>query len=167
MKIRPLNVKDAGIYRTIRLEAVQDSPLAFAESAAEAREKSFDDYVNYLDAHARGDFVLGAFDDEKLIGVVGFYRTAHRNHLHKGTLWGMYVRPVYRRRGVGAALILAAVESARRTSGVRRINLSVNASNAAAKHLYEKTGFRVYGVEPGALGVDGSYFDEELMQLVL
>src|SRR5258707_532281 len=102
MKIRLLNAKDAGSYRTIRLEAVHDAPLAFAESTAEAREKSFDDFVNYLDSHERGDFVLGAFEDDTLIGVVGFFRTAHSKHSHKGTIWGMYVRPAYRRRGVGA-----------------------------------------------------------------
>jgi ribosomal protein S18 acetylase RimI-like enzyme len=167
MKIRLLNAKDAGIYRTIRLEAVQDAPLAFAESAAEARGKSFDDFVNYLDSHERGDFVLGAFEDDTLIGVVGFFRTAHGKHSHKGTIWGMYVRPAYRRRGVGAALIAAAIERARNIAGVRQMNLSVTASNTAAKRLYENAGFRVYGVEPGALSMEGKYFDEDLMQLVL
>ena len=160
--IRLLNRHDAAIFRSIRLEAVQDSPLAFAESVAEANDKSLIDFENYLDSHGRGDFVLGDFDGEKLIGVIGFFRSAHRKHFHKGTIWGMYVTPAYRSRGVGAALF-----KTRSLTGLRQINLTVTSGNAAAKRLYEKAGFRVFGIEPAGLNLEGGYFDEELMQLLL
>jgi ribosomal protein S18 acetylase RimI-like enzyme len=167
MNIRLLTAEDAAIFRAIRLAAVQDAPLAFAESFAEASAKSDEDFAHYLDAHSRGDFVLGAFNEGNLIGIVGFYRTNHAKHFHKGTIWGMYVKPDYRRRGVGAALIDAVIQRARTMPGVRQINLTVASATSAAKHLYESAGFRVYGTEPAALKFDGAHFDEDLMQLVL
>jgi ribosomal protein S18 acetylase RimI-like enzyme len=168
MKIRLLNRDDAQIFRSIRLEAVQDTPMAFAESAAEARGKSMADFENYLDSHGRGDFVFGAFDErDALVGVVGFYREAHAKYFHKGVIWGMYVKPAFRRRGIGAALLSAAIERTRELPGILRVNLAVTSPNGAAKRLYEKSGFRVYGIEPAGLNIDGEYLDEVFMQLVL
>ncbi|HEY2988755.1 MAG TPA: GNAT family N-acetyltransferase [Candidatus Binatia bacterium] len=151
MKIRLLDCNDAQIFRSIRLEAVHDTPMAFAESVAEAKGRSLADFENYLDSHNRGDFVLGAFDErDALVGVVGFYREAHVQYFHKGVIWGMYVKPAFRRRGVGAALLSAAIERTRTLAGIRRVNLAVTSPNGAAKRLYERLGFRVYGIEPAA-----------------
>jgi ribosomal protein S18 acetylase RimI-like enzyme len=67
----------------------------------------------------------------------------------------MYVAPEYRRCGHGAALMDAAVDHARSIRGVRRLKLTVNASNVSARALYESRGFTCVGVEPEALCVDG------------
>ena len=79
----------------------------------------------------------------------------------------MYVTPAYRSRGVGAALLSAAIDKTRSLTGLRQINLTVTSGNVAAKRLYEKAGFRVFGIEPAGLNLEGGYFDEELMQLLL
>lgn len=59
-----------------------------------------------------------------------------------------------RNRGVGRALLTAAIERLRR-EGARRAFLEVRRSNAAARRLYETCGFRVVGSRPG-------YYDEPL-----
>ena len=51
--------------------------------------------------------------------------------------------------------------------GLRRINLGVNASNAAAMALYEAVGFKSYGVERAFLVVDGIEQDEIRMAYVI
>lgn len=79
----------------------------------------------------------------------------------------MYVTPAYRGRGVGATLLSAAIDKTRSLTGLRQINLTVTSGNAAAKRLYEKVGFRVFGTEPAGLNLEGNYFNEELMQLLL
>ncbi len=51
--------------------------------------------------------------------------------------------------------------------GVRQIKLGVNATNMAAKALYQSMGFERFGVEPDALNVDGRFYDEEHYMLRL
>ena len=77
----------------------------------------------------------------------------------------MYVAPEFRRRRYGGALVDAAVAHARSLSGIRKLKLTVNASNVAARSLYQSRGFACVGVEPDALCVDGHYYDEELYVL--
>jgi len=79
----------------------------------------------------------------------------------------MYVRPSNRRNNVGTALLTAAIERVRNMPGVNRVNLAVSSSNTSARRLYEKLGFRIYGTEPGSISIDGSCYDEDLMQLAL
>lgn len=166
--IRLLNSDDAQIFRILRIEGVNESPGAFGESVVEVTGKSLAGFVDHLGSHGRGDFVVGAFDESNnLIGMVGFYRAPYAKLSHKGTLWGMYVTPAERGKGVGRVLVLAAIKGVRNMTGVLQINLCVSASNTVAKHLYESLGFRIYGIEPNAIHIDGVYVDEVLMQFSL
>ena len=51
-------------------------------------------------------------------------------------------------------------DHARSLDGVRQVKLGVNATNSAARKLYESAGFLPYGLEPDALYVDGKFFGE-------
>jgi ribosomal-protein-alanine N-acetyltransferase len=54
------------------------------------------------------------------------------------------VRPAYRGRGLGTALMRHVLAEARRL-GARRATLEVRSSNQGARRLYERLGFRVAG----------------------
>jgi [ribosomal protein S18]-alanine N-acetyltransferase len=54
------------------------------------------------------------------------------------------VRPAYRGRGLGTALMHYILAEARRL-GARRATLEVRSSNQGARRLYERLGFRVAG----------------------
>lgn len=58
----------------------------------------------------------------------------------------MYVAHEARGRGVGRALLLAAIERARALSGVEQIHLAVTTHNSAARALYVSVGFVAYGM---------------------
>ena len=58
----------------------------------------------------------------------------------------LYVRESARRHGLGAALVDAALARARER-GCRRIELDVNAANAAGRALYERFGFSAGSTE--------------------
>lgn len=60
----------------------------------------------------------------------------------------LYVRESARGRGVGRALLEAAVERAR-SRGCRRIELDVNEENQAALALYRAAGFTLEPKPPG------------------
>jgi ribosomal-protein-alanine N-acetyltransferase len=57
------------------------------------------------------------------------------------------VRPRYRGRGMGTAILRHVLTEAHRL-GATRATLEVRASNGGARRLYERLGFRVEGVRP-------------------
>jgi RimJ/RimL family protein N-acetyltransferase len=81
---------------------------------------------------------------------------------HVREIKGLAVDPGLRRRGVGKALVQAAIERAKR-SGARRLVLRVLAENTAARALYAACGFEVEGVLREHFFLDGRYVDDILM----
>jgi len=56
----------------------------------------------------------------------------------------LYVVPEYRGKGIGAALLRAALEAAQR-SGCAAVDLEVDEARARAENLYVQAGFRPLG----------------------
>lgn len=83
---------------------------------------------------------------------------------HVGLL-GILVERDHRGRGVGRALMRAALARARQRFEV--VRLGVWANNLRAKRLYEHVGFHKVGVYPKAVRRRGVLQDEELMVIVL
>lgn len=79
---------------------------------------------------------------------------------HKATLWGLYVDPNHRRQGVGKELLTELLRHAESMPGLEQIRLVVTADNAAAIALFERFGFRAYGMEERARLVNGTYYDQ-------
>ncbi|MFL6246567.1 MAG: GNAT family N-acetyltransferase [Thermoanaerobaculia bacterium] len=152
--VRPLREEDAAQFALIRRESLLESPLSFAASAA-------------TDVARWSDGVIGAFEDERLVGIVGVLQARHEKSRHKAHVWGMYVLPAFRNRGIGAELLDAALRHVRSLAGVSTVHLSVTSAAPAARHLYERAGFEVWGVEPDALRHAGDSVDEYHMALRL
>lgn len=107
-----------------------------------------------------------ALAGDRVIGEIGVEREDHPVTRHVASI-GMMVAPDWRGRGVGSALMEAAIAWCRR-EGVEKIELSVYPGNDAARALYEKYGFHEEGRLTGhskkqRLG----YLDEVLMGLWL
>jgi ribosomal protein S18 acetylase RimI-like enzyme len=170
-KIRFLTSKDVVAYRELRLQALRESPTAFASSFEQEACLSVDDFAKRLSTHDNlNSGIFGAFDDsdgkrEKLIGMIGFSRENRPKRAHIGNLWSMYVLPKFRRLGVGVVLLDRALSHAGQLDGLRQIILAVTANNVPASSLYKSRGFDRFGLEHDALFVDGSYFDDEHLVL--
>jgi RimJ/RimL family protein N-acetyltransferase len=163
--IRALQESDAAAYVALRREALLDSPLAFAASPS--------DDVAALDEVVREQLrcgpdvaILGAFEPG-LIGAVGVMRDRHVKASHKVRLWGMYVAPAHRRHGIATELLRAAIRQARALPGVSWVHLSVSSAAPAARRLYERNGFELWGTEPDALRHGGEAVLEHHMALHL
>jgi ribosomal protein S18 acetylase RimI-like enzyme len=61
--------------------------------------------------------------------------------------------------GLGRALTAMLVERAR-AAGIEQLTLDLRGDNAAALHLYESLGFRVYGRLPEFVAVDRHRFEK-------
>ena len=83
------------------------------------------------------DYVWGFFVIFS-VEIVGSVCLAERRGV--GYVWGMYVHPAHRRRGMGAALLR---QAARAMDGARRLELSTTTAASAA--FYRHLGFAVEG----------------------
>jgi RimJ/RimL family protein N-acetyltransferase len=165
MQVRRLGPSDTENYRTLRLAALRECPIAFSPSYEEECEAPIEAIAAYLlPDHARA--VFGAFAGAELVGLVGIGRETLRKMHHKALMRGMYVAHAHRGQGAAKRLVGQALAFAA-SIGVRQVNLTVTAGNVAALALYESQGFKPYGVEQGALLVDGTYHDEIHMARML
>jgi ribosomal protein S18 acetylase RimI-like enzyme len=165
MHIRQLNETDVEAYRVLRLESLREAPHAFTNSYEEFSQRTLDSIAQQFRSHE--NFTLGAFENDQLVGMVGFYRESALKLRHKGYIVSMYVLPEYRSRGIARALLLEAIDHVRRLSDLKQLLLGVVVTQVTAKRLYESLGFTVYGREPDAVQIGDEYFDEEFMLLRL
>lgn len=87
---------------------------------------------------------------------------AYRKYLHRGE-FGISIRFDYCSRGLGT-IMLGEIIAVAEQSGLTQLELEVCTENPRALALYEKLGFRRYGLRPRSLKLDsGKYLDEALM----
>ena len=156
--IRRLVPADALAYRQLMLEAYERHPDAFTSSVSERTALPFSWWESRLsEAPQASEVVLGAFDEDQLVGVAGLSFETRQKANHKATLFGMYVPSEFRQRGIGRELVLAALEHARSRRGVKLVQLTVTHGNAAAQAIYEHCGFVQFGLEPFAVAVGDEF----------
>ena len=166
MDIRQLIPSDAEEYLSIRFEALNESPYAFASSYEEEKGNTAEIYKNsfYIPENT---FTFGAFEDSTLIGVVTLVREQLFKLRHRANIVAMYIKPEKRGNGIGRALLASVIEKAENLDNVEQIYLSVVTTNESAKQLYLSSGFEVFGKEKRALKFGHTYYDEEHMVLFL
>lgn len=159
-----LSPEHAPAYRALMLQAYTQHPQAFSSSAAERAVLPMSWWVNRLDTAANAhELVLGTFDDQQLVGVVGVAFEKRDKLRHKASLFGMYVAPRARQQGQGVALVQAALTCARARPGIRLMQLTVTQGNDVAQALYARFGFIVFGLEPLAVAVGDGFVNKTHM----
>lgn len=157
---------ESDLYWPLRLKALKMHPEAFGASYELSRQLSMSEVQDRIH-NEPDDYILGAFTpDGTLAGIMGFKREYGLKLRHKGFIWGVYVAPNYRGEGLASLLLLEVLERGRHLEHLKQINLSVVTTNAAARRLYERHGFEVYGIERNALEVAGQGYDEAHMTYV-
>jgi len=117
-------------------------------------------------AAARDAVMLVATAGGELVGQTSCKPVSTRRALRHAVTLGISVRRDWRGRGVGGALVAAAIAWAERV-GVRRIELNVFARNARAIALYERHGFAIEGRRRAAICTNGEYLDDLVMARLL
>ena len=162
--IRPVTAADLDAYVRLRRESLLDAPLALSASPEDDFAATADALIPQI-ARSPDWVIFGAFENGALVGAVGAMRDRHLKAAHKLHVWGMYVTPAFRGRGIARALLEAAIAHARTLPGVARVRLAVSSAAPGARRLYESVGFRVWGVEPDAVRHDGRVAEETYMDL--
>jgi RimJ/RimL family protein N-acetyltransferase len=111
-------------------------------------------------------FLIALDSENTIIGEAHFRGGERRLVRHTATL-GISVLREWRGKGVGTALLAHAIEWARATDVLKRLELHVYAENTHAIHVYEKLGFEVEGRLRRGIFREGRFYDELVMGLLL
>jgi GNAT superfamily N-acetyltransferase len=112
---------------------------------AEAREEGYDFIETLVEEWASaenrfdapGEALCGHLEEGLLVAVGGLNLDPFAGRPDMGRIRRVYVRPAWRNRGIGRALVTALVEQARRNFRCVRLR----AENPGAARLYESMGF--------------------------
>ena len=126
---------------------------------------SVDAWRKKLAEPPEGFYSLVACIDDEVVGQIGIH--THPNHprrRHVGEI-GMMVRDDWQGKGVGTALMQAAVDLADKWLNLRRLALEVYVDNEPALKLYKKFGFEIEGRQTDDSFRDGAYVERYQSQL--
>jgi RimJ/RimL family protein N-acetyltransferase len=166
MTIRPLEIDDFSAFLNIQRDALLNAPEVFGSDydwfdalSILSKEQRYEKYMNFP-----YQYLLGAIDEKgAIVGMIGFSSEhMQAKTRHKGKIWGMYVTPEQRGKGLASQLVQT-VLSAAQDIGCEQIQLSVSTRNTASYSLYLRIGFTVYGTESHAMKIGDEYVDEYLM----
>lgn len=160
--LRKLARADATAYRDLRLLALRESSAAFGSSYEQESVHPLEFFEGRL-AEDTNRIVMGAFDRDRLVGVVVFVRDDGIKARHRGAIYSMYVHPEWRRRKIGRMMLQELLTEVEQLPGMRWLRLTVTAGNDSAQRLYESLGFTVYAEEPEVLFIDGVFYAERHM----
>jgi len=151
-------------YRAIRLEALAESPAAFGSTLA--RESNFAE-TEWESRLSRG---CSSATERPLIAEVGnkpvglAWARIESTDRAVANLYQMWVSPEFRGRGIGGALLSAAIEWAR-LAGAEAVELGVTFGDTPSIRMYTRAGFEPLG-QP-APPYPGAQFLGLRMRLVL
>lgn len=113
--------------------------------------------------NAADDYMLVAEVDGRVVGNLGLHPASRSPRRRHAAAIGMSVHDDWQRRGVGSALLVAALDIADNWLNYRRLELTVYTDNAAALALYRKFGFAIEGTHRDFAFRDGRFVDAYAM----
>ncbi len=110
-----------------------------------------------------GFYLLVACVDDEVVGQLGIHTHPNSPRTRHAADLGIVVRDDWQGKGVGTALMQAAVDMADKWLNLERFGLQVLTDNPAAIHLYQKFGFVIEGTHVQSVFRDGEYVDTYAM----
>lgn len=163
--IRQLNEMDKSAYRQARLECLKAYPDNFGSLYEEEKLKAELYFEKCLSDRESPNFMFGAFDGDRCVGLCGFVREDRTRTKHRGEIVQMFVHADYQGQGVGRELLQNVIQKAFETEEMEQIVLSLVASNVGAHTLYKRLGFLDYGLMPNYFKTETGYLNQRFMLL--
>ncbi|WP_425321407.1 GNAT family N-acetyltransferase [Clavibacter zhangzhiyongii] len=145
--IHRLRADDWREYRALRLEMLEDTPLAYLETLEQALTRPESDWrARTARAEQPGSTAYVAVERAtgRWLGAMNAFVAADPTRV---MLVSVYITPSARGRGAGVTDLLldAIIAWARDRPNVRAVRLEVHEDNPRARAYYERRGFRLTG----------------------
>ncbi len=167
-----LTPDDAPRYVDLRRRMLVDAPWAFMGTPENDRAldtatvaKRLAEPFNDIFAIER-DTERDSAEANTLVAAVGLHRRDAPKFAHRAEVWGVFVEPAHRGRGLARALMTAAINRAQQW-GVDYVDLAVSENSLRAHALYLSLGFEPWGREPATTQIGDDRYDEIYMCLAL
>jgi len=157
IEYRKLKPDESAIYRALRLESLKHYPDSFGSTYEGEKKMKKLGYETYIEESNPDNIIVGAFHQNKLIGICGFYRMNDERCIHRGHIIQMYIRPKYQGKQVGLGLTNSTISEVFRTASIEQIELGVMSTNIAAHKIYLKAGFSENGLHKNIYKKKGVY----------
>jgi len=157
-----ITIRRAAVSDAEAVQATFASPKAMA-GTLQLPFPSLEKWRKWLADVSADDYVLVAEVAGEVVGNLGLHVASKSpRRRHAGAL-GMSVRDDWHGRGVGTALLAAAVDLADNWLNYRRLELTVYTDNAVALALYRRFGFEIEGTLKSYAFRGGRYIDAYTM----
>lgn len=132
-----------------------------AETSVEGQRQ----YLQYAYLHPTC-LCLVAEHQGKLVGILRFIGHQYQRVAHSGE-FSMKVATNHQNKGIGRRLLEGLLQWAKSNPAIEKLQLSVFASNAPARHLYRSLGFQEAGVHPRAIKLHTDRYDDVINMYLL
>ncbi len=168
MTVRPITAKDTDPFFDMMCRLDDETDFMLYEPG-ERREKTKDlsRLRERIESSVFSDdlFLIAVGDGGEPVGFISAER-GRLNRVRHTAYIVVGVLRAYRRRGIGTEFFRRLDQWAR-SSGVTRLELTVECENEAAIKLYEKSGFKIEGTRPRSMKVNGVLTDEFYMGKII
>jgi len=161
--IREAEISDASEVIALLDQIGQESSFtSLDENGLSISESEMQIFID-KQAQSENQITLLAFLNDELAGIINITADQRPRVRHIGDIF-LGIKKSFWGSGLGSILMEEAIEWAKTSGVIRRLQLTVQKRNLAAIHLYEKMGFITEGLqERGACIERGEFLDVYLM----
>lgn len=137
--MRPFRADEWAVAKDVRLRGLKTDPLSFGSHYA--KEIDYDDARWQARLADPTGVIFGVFDGDTCIGATGVHLWKEDPSGRTALLWGSWLQPDYRGRGLSVLMYQARLAWARAHPTVEKIVVSHRESNHASRAANQKHGF--------------------------
>jgi ribosomal protein S18 acetylase RimI-like enzyme len=162
IEVRKLRSERWREVRELRLRALKTDPAAFGSAYEEEENLPEEEWQRRMK-----NAIFALSEDNKPVGTITYVFSDRVKSKHIARIFGVYVNPDYRGRGIGKKLLEKALELIRQNKDIVKVQLFVNRKQEAAFRLYKGMGFDVVGQMNKEIKIGDSFYDELIMEKML
>ncbi|MCI5073194.1 GNAT family N-acetyltransferase [bacterium] len=137
--LKHLNANDWQLYKTLRLQSLQQFPHYFSPSQDEIQFSPQDWQARLSNRHT-ANFAL--FNQKQAIGLTGIIKENLNPHSSTGILVASYIDINYQGQGLSNFFYQARIDWAKE-QGLVELKIEHHQNNLACKHAHQKFGFQL------------------------
>jgi ribosomal protein S18 acetylase RimI-like enzyme len=138
--------------KKLRIDALKSDPIAFGEKYEVAANRSSDKWDSWFSERTKGKSRIFIVESKgRYIGMCGLIIENDQNP--EAYLWGVYIKPNERNKGLGRNLMLAVLEHTELMK-IPVLAIRVEKDNQKALSFYKSLGFKVASSSSRAIGMN-------------